>query len=87
MFRASVWHHPGKPYGVGQTDNERHSIIIAGFRGQVTAGLPDGVAIYSGVCPTREAVKDALAAELNASGLHGLLSFDDLTATNNKPQP
>jgi hypothetical protein len=73
VYQASIWYRAEKPYGIGRTANERHSYIVPGYRGEIISGLPDGRAVYTGVCSTRDEVKAELVEHLKRLGYHGSL--------------
>lgn len=74
-FTATIYHRNAKPYGVGRTAHERHMQIVGGWRGEIIDGLADGWNVYTGVCETREEVKQELIDHLKRLGLTGTLRF------------
>jgi hypothetical protein len=75
-YTASVFYVPEKPYGVGHNAHERACRIVGGWRGEIISGLADGVAVYTGVCRDKDAVKRELIDHLKALGLSGVLRFE-----------
>ena len=74
-FTGTIYYRDAKPYGVGRTAHERHSRVVGGWRGEIIDGLTEGRSVYTGVCKTRDEVKQELVTHLKRLGLTGTLKF------------
>jgi hypothetical protein len=74
-FTGAIYYRNAKAYGVGNTAHARHGLIVGGWRGEIIGGLADGQHVYTGVCKSRDEVKQELVSHLKRIGLTGTLKF------------
>jgi hypothetical protein len=73
IYEAIITYRAEKSYGIGRTAREKHTRIVAGFRGEVISGLDKGLSVYTGVCATMDDCKAELIEHMKRLGLSGRL--------------